>query len=140
MIATALDGQPIGSIRRVTDGRPTAMGATPAMSERTAVEIEAKTGRYAHLVAARCGSGIRLRAGAVPAAVGAERNRHDLTGSLPGAFDGRPRIAAVVPVEPLGSEDDDPIARAWRIELSTGLHLWCRRRGNAIEIAQERAP
>jgi hypothetical protein len=140
MIATALDGQPVGSIRRVTVGRTCGGGAEPALPELTAIEIEVKTGRHVHLVAARGVSGIRLRAGALPATAGASRSRQDLTAALPGAFDGRPRVAAVVPVEPLGAENADPIARAWRIELSTGVRLWCHRTGDAVEIVQEQAP
>lgn len=140
MIVTALDGQPIGSIRRISARPTTAVGADPELAERAAIEIEAKTGRYVHLVAAGRASGIRLCAGALPASAATLRSQQDLTASLPGAFDGRPRIAAVVPVEPLGTEHDDPVAGAWRIELSTGVHLWCRRTGEAVEIVQERAP
>lgn len=140
MIATVLDGQPVGSIRRITDRRTGAGGADPAPCERAAIEIEAKTGRHVHLVAARNASGIRLCAGALAACAGALRSRHDLTAWLPGAFDGRPRITAVVPVDPSGTEDGDPIATGWRIELSTGVRLCCSRTGEAVEIAQEQAP
>lgn len=127
-----LAGQLIGSIRKVWFVADTAMAdsaAPPADGRLHApdevIEIETKAGRYAHLAAAAGTTGIGLHPGAArPAAHASMRQWRDLTECVPGAFDGRPTITAVVPVDP---DPDCCVAREWRIDLSTGVTLRCRR-------------
>jgi hypothetical protein len=136
---TDLAGQLIGSIRRVWFVRDDAAAAlaesTCATSSAGAIEIETKSGRYVHLVAAADDSGIELRAGPASGR-GSQRAWGDLTKRVPAAFDGRPAITAVVPVEPGSTAAGNPAAREWRFELSTGAVLTCRRSGRGLEIDQ----
>jgi hypothetical protein len=136
-----LAGQLIGSIRKVwfiadpaiaRCGVPLADGSPPAPGGL--IEIETKAGRYAHLAAASGSSGIGLYAGAAwPPADACIRQWQDLTESVPTAFDGRPTITAVVPVDP---ESNQYVAREWRIDLSTGVTLRCRRSLTGLDFRE----
>jgi hypothetical protein len=138
-----LAGQLIGSIRRV---RFVAAGPATATTDHDAaprqgtacfaIEIETKSGRYAHLVAGACPGSLRWVPGPFrpPDDLPTQRDWADLTAALPVAFDGRPRIVAVTPVDPLPHEHGHPAARAWRIDLSTGTALTCTRADGDVEI------
>ena len=137
-----LAGQLIGSIRRVrfvAAGPATANANDDAPRESTAcvaIEIETKSGRYAHLIAGVHPGSLRWVPGPAcpPDDLSTYRDWADLTVALPAAFDGRPRIVAVTPVDPLPHEHGHPAARAWRIDLSTGIALTCIRSGADVEI------
>jgi hypothetical protein len=111
-----LAGQLIGSLRRV-HFRPSESAPEESADEAAAcIEIETKSGRYAHV---RCSPGDRavcLESGPVRGSR-ADLKRHwqDLTDALPQAFDGRPAILSI------GSSPAGGIA----IQLSTGITLEC---------------
>jgi hypothetical protein len=144
-VTVALAGQLIGSVRRVwfapVDHAAERVAATVSGSAAGAIEIETKSGRYVQLAALEEQRGVELRAGAVPAASGRDGSKRvweDLTTRVPAAFDGRPAIVAVVPVEPGSTAAGNPAAREWRFELSTGAVLTCRRSGRGLEFGQLR--
>jgi hypothetical protein len=135
-MTSQLAGQLIGSIRRVrfvAAGPATATASNVAAPRQGtagfAIEIETKSGRYAHLVAGARPGSLRWIPGPFrpPDDLATHRDWADLTAALPVAFDGRPRIVAVTPVDPLPDEHGHPAARAWRIDLSTGTALTCTR-------------
>ena len=111
-----LTGQPIGSIRQITFTRPDGL---PGASY---IELETKPGRYVHFGGVAETAAIRLTAGAAQPPPGRGMARHwlDLTTTLPCAFDGRPAIRAIEPIQPIATDITDAIARCWRVELSTG--------------------
>lgn len=136
-----LAGQLIGSIRRVRMFPVRIAGATTSDAVHSdhaadAIEIETKSGRYAHLSAGSTPDSLRWVAGPVraPSDVPSRRVWADLTAAVPAAFDGRPRIVAITPVDPCQDGSGYPTARAWRIELTTGIHLLCARSAEEIEV------
>jgi hypothetical protein len=140
MIAELAD-QLIGSIRRVrmVPVRIEGAAAGDAIASdhaADAIEIETKSGRYAHLIAGSAPDSLRWVPGPVRAPQDAPSRRvwADLTAAVPAAFDGRPRIVAITPVD-LGQDGSGyPTARAWRIELTTGIHLLCARPAGEMEV------
>jgi hypothetical protein len=143
-----LANQLIGSIRRIwftsAGARTGPMMGTDTETtgvediEIEAIEIEVKAGRFAHLAPTADGTGIRLGSGALqpPADQPTARHWRDLTAAVPAAFDRRPRIAAIVPVDPLSCAGDEPTAREWRFDLSTGISLVCRCSGAGLDFGQ----
>lgn len=119
-----LIGGAIGSIRWVRFGHDARAVADSPLIE--AIEIETKSGRYAHLVAAAEGAGVNLRAGPArpPDPAAYVRLWTDLTGALPMAFDGRPTIVGLHPLPAASTQNAGP-ASAWELELSTGARLRC---------------
>jgi hypothetical protein len=144
-----LANQLIGSIRRIwftfADAQAGQMNGLDAEAtevesiEIEGIEIEVKAGRFVHLAPVRDATGIRLGSGALRPPAGRPTLRHwrDLTAAVPAAFDRRPRLAAIVPVDPLAGAADEPTAREWRFELSTGSTLFCRRSGHGLDFGQD---
>jgi hypothetical protein len=120
----------------VRTGSTTAGNALASDHAGDAIEIETKSGRYAHLIAGSAPHSLRF----VPGPLRAPHDRPtrrvwaDLTAAVPAAFDGRPRIVAITPVDPCQDGSGYPTARAWRIELTTGIDLLCARPDGEIEV------
>jgi hypothetical protein len=134
-MVSPLDGQLIGAIREVWFAAKDAPFAGPA-----ALEIETKAGRYVHLAPTRDRTAIRIGPGPFTepenraAGRATQRCWRDLTTSVPDAFDGRPRVTALLPIDLVDGHDPAPAAREWCIILDSGTALRCQLTNEGFEL------